>query len=448
MLTGENGILTQAQRAKEETEQAQKEEENILNNYEDHIYKATDEVKQVNDNNPGVLEGSGIEKDPYTINSIEDLVAFADSVTNGKNYEGEYVKLSQSLDFKSDKSYVDPNRENYYGYEGKLKESLNSGEGFKTIGTSTEDNKEKSFAGIFNGNGNCINNLFINIEDTINSVRKIGLFALNYGEISNIYLNDVNIYVKSNLPHVGGIAAQNTQNGKISECGVTGKINVYGIIDGRTGGITSYCSGIIEKSFNKANIIAEYETIQTEGKGVGGITSSLGINNEAIVTECYNNGTITIKNNEQESVNYIGGIVGIINTETKGVTNCYNSGKIVINTSNKTIAGGIVGKNDSSVENCYNTGEMELPKNIENIKSGMIVGQNNQVVRNSYYKKYNNYVGIGTGNQVEGITSENDIIKSESEMKSGNFLALLNSESKVWKIDNSKNNGYPILEWQ
>ena len=37
MLTGENGILTQAQRAKNETENAQKEEESTLANYEQYI---------------------------------------------------------------------------------------------------------------------------------------------------------------------------------------------------------------------------------------------------------------------------------------------------------------------------------------------------------------------------------------------------------------------------
>ena len=36
-LSGDNGILQNAARAKEETEQAQKEEENILNSYEDKI---------------------------------------------------------------------------------------------------------------------------------------------------------------------------------------------------------------------------------------------------------------------------------------------------------------------------------------------------------------------------------------------------------------------------
>ena len=56
-------------------------------------------VKQVTDTNPGALEGTGTDDDPYTINSIEDLVVFASNVTNGTTYEGQTVKLGLSLDF-------------------------------------------------------------------------------------------------------------------------------------------------------------------------------------------------------------------------------------------------------------------------------------------------------------------------------------------------------------
>ena len=129
MLTGNNGILTQAQRAKEETEQAGKNEQADLITIEESLQG----VAQVNDENPGELEGEGTENKPFVINSIEDLVVFAYNVTNGNTYEGQYVKLGQSLDFNSDKSYVDPNRKNYYEYQGKLKETLISGEGFKSI---------------------------------------------------------------------------------------------------------------------------------------------------------------------------------------------------------------------------------------------------------------------------------------------------------------------------
>ena len=59
MLTGENGILSQAQRAKEETEKAQKEEQNILDSYEDYMNGTTggqwNEEKGVN--SPKIVQG-------------------------------------------------------------------------------------------------------------------------------------------------------------------------------------------------------------------------------------------------------------------------------------------------------------------------------------------------------------------------------------------------------
>ena len=51
MLTGENGILNQAQKAKEETENAQGEEQNILTGYENYINSATNQV--IDDDLPG-----------------------------------------------------------------------------------------------------------------------------------------------------------------------------------------------------------------------------------------------------------------------------------------------------------------------------------------------------------------------------------------------------------
>ena len=51
ILTGENGILTQAQKAKEQTEQAQGEEQNILTGYENYINSATNQV--LDDDLPG-----------------------------------------------------------------------------------------------------------------------------------------------------------------------------------------------------------------------------------------------------------------------------------------------------------------------------------------------------------------------------------------------------------
>ena len=93
MLTGENGILTQAQRAKEKTEQAEKNEmsdlasmESLINEYQNNI-----NTPQVTDENPGQLEKKN--DTTFVINSIEDLVFFSyDVTTKGTTYEGNTVK--------------------------------------------------------------------------------------------------------------------------------------------------------------------------------------------------------------------------------------------------------------------------------------------------------------------------------------------------------------------
>ena len=121
-ISGDNGILQNAAMAKEEAEQAEKDEKEKLGDMEDILneYTTGQTVEQVTDEKAGVLEGTGTDDDPYVINSIEDLVVFAYNVREGITYEGKTVKLGLSLDFNSNKSYVDPLRTNYvkYGYNG------------------------------------------------------------------------------------------------------------------------------------------------------------------------------------------------------------------------------------------------------------------------------------------------------------------------------------------
>ena len=213
-LTGDSGIVTQAQKAENKTKEAAKNENYILKDYEDMLNGNYIEVKQVTDENPGVLEGSGTNTDPYVINSIEDLVVFAKNVREGSTYEGQTVTLGLSLDFNSNKSYVEPLRTNYgeYGYDGELKTLLTSGKGFIPIGkydietpSDEEVARQNSFEGTFNGNGNVIKHLYIN-EVAQKDAEQIGFFATNCGEITNLGLTDVNIYVTGKSIAIGVIA--------------------------------------------------------------------------------------------------------------------------------------------------------------------------------------------------------------------------------------------------
>ena len=283
MLTGQNGILTRAQEARNKTEQAEKDEKEKLGDMEDTIneYATGITVEQVTDENPGVLEGTGTDDDPYTINSIEDLIVFASNVTNGNTYEGQTVKLGLSLDFNSTKSYVDPFSTDYgeYGYDGELKTLLTSGEGFIPIGIANNVEQTKySFNGIFDGNGCVINNLYINklIEDHVNDVR-IGFFGNNYGTIENIGLSNVEIRVTltttgENTIMQGGIVGCNY--GTIQSCFSTGNISSVGKENAkvRVGGISGHDSnGYINNCYNISNISGS----GSSSTGVGGITGSV-----------------------------------------------------------------------------------------------------------------------------------------------------------------------------
>ena len=85
----------------------------------------------------------------------EDFAAFADSVNQGKNYDGEYVNLHADLDY------------------AKLPESLMVGQ---------EEDTAFQFAGVFDGNGHVIENLKIETEG------KAGFFRILRGTVCNLYM--------------------------------------------------------------------------------------------------------------------------------------------------------------------------------------------------------------------------------------------------------------------
>ena len=470
-LTGDNGILIRANEAKERTEQAEKDEKTNLAKTEDLINEYINgiEVEQVTDENPGILEIEGT--DTYIINSIEDLVFFAYDVTNGNTYEGKTVKLGLSLDFNSTKSYIDPLRTDYgeYGYNGELKSLLTSGEGYIPIGTGSDEVGKNSFSGTFDGQENQIKNLYINEKDETDS--KIGFFAVNYGNIENLKLVDVNITrYEERASLTGGLVGQNRGNATIKNCGVSGNITIEGV--GTAVGIAGHSMGLIEDSYNLANI--EIKTENINGASLAGIANGStgvikkcfnagnfelisesqlsqrtvvavgGISNysENTIEECFNLGNITIKISEsgnQEFVLQVGGVVGNTISET---LNCYNKGNIEVTTNGGIVSiAGISGTGNSKIINCYNVGNI-----VGNSKGNLSIGgisslSSNSNVTNCYYIIQDNFTNVG---------GQAGIIKTEKEMKNSEFVNLLNHEIEgIWKQDtNNINNGYPILSWQ
>lgn len=470
-LTGNNGIIARANQAKKETEQAEKEEKNDLEKQSNFINEYTNglEIEQVTDENPGVLETE--ETDSYVINSIEDLVFFAECVTNGDTYEGKTVKLGLSLDFNSSKSYIDPLRTDYgkYGYDGELKTLLTSGEGFKPIGTIYDTNISTNyFKGTFDGNFNTIYNLYQNIENS-EYVTIAGLFSTNGGTIKRLKVDNVNINGSTNNFHLllGGIAGRNN-SGNMEQCESSGKINVQangikdiyigGIVAQTlsTGGIINQCSSSMKININSTNInglivfgigqSTETRNCYYTGEIVitgenSGLKNISGIGNSKSISNCYNAGNIKVYFNNENPDLYV---AGIMLGGTNIIENCYNLGNIDCKNNKIYIAGIEANSQNGEINNCCNIGNLNAIGNI--ITLGSLTGfTQNQVITNSKWL-------TGTTDKAIGGESTNVTKNNIEEINNIEYmptvLSVINSENCFEEDTNNINNGYPILSWQ
>lgn len=365
---------------------------------------------QVSDVNPGDIttdsEGnalSGTESNPYQINSIEDLVALADNIDAGCSTD-YYFKLEETLNFSLSKSYADSTRTSLtttlinggtvtHSYTTNIKNDLTSNSGWKPMGTT-----DYSFEGTFDGNGNQINNIYINYIEENETYVGVGLFAYNSGIIQNLTLSgNITGTMKATYEatgytwiemNIGAIAGDN--NGTIDNC--NSKVTVTGIEAGGyenaiyVGGIVGYNEGCITNSSNSGAITGKsnnqtylYTWIDVAGIAGDGFGGS--------IENCYNIGNVSGTNFYEGT---IAGIVG--HSDGTIVSKCYNSGNIKAqNIVNFIQVGGIVGENFTDVTNCYNIGSIS---NIStnNFLAGGIIGHE------SFLGTINkNYDGTGIG---------------------------------------------------
>ena len=257
MLTGENGILQQAGKAKEETEIAS-EKEQIMLAYTSASMKSSignnvtskDDIQNelnssiglnkttvtpcgkgfdilINDKNyyytieedgtiteptqvidiqyagditkNGKYDGTSLDK-AYRIECIEDLVAFSN--------EGLYIVLTRDLNFLSVYSYDNYKTTDFGDLNGKgddgneLLTEMTTGTGFIPISSGSYP-----FKGLFDGQNNELRNIYMNVENNVG-----GLLVNNSGEIKNITITG-NIHSTESS---GGIVYKNS--GIIYKC--------------------------------------------------------------------------------------------------------------------------------------------------------------------------------------------------------------------------------------
>lgn len=360
------------------------------------------------DNNESVFEaGDGSEENPYQVSNAEQLDAVRNDLT------AHYIQVAD-IDMS--------------GYEwSPIGTGYGGGSYVPGVGTPSTENTP--FEGGYNGNDYIITNLSI----TENELDTVGLFGLcsEDSKIENITIENLSLsvdksstdYVEQwengavNAVSVGGIAGR--CGSVISNCKVSGNIEVINCNDAYVGGITG--NGEVLDSANYADIyvLSNRDSRYTNDGNVqcGGITGHPG----AVfgnVERCTNYGNIDATSGDfmycggisgeygaiEKCVNYgdvngstsdchssssfagncnVGGIVGATSGQT---ANSVNYGKINGNAAlgASCYAGGVAGYNgyygDGIIENCFNVGDsITATKLIE--QDGIIVSADGEAGR-------------------------------------------------------------------
>ena len=394
-LTGDNGILTRAQEAKNKTEEAQEKESLELaitsSKIEDtdtlviEKEKLENAIKEqfgnnkdfsVTDNKDGSFlvnmndtkrmyyvdeKGELIDQSKILkISKADELKAFRDDVNSGNTYEGWYVYLENDITL-----------DGYWVPIGFISES--------------ENENITSFNGIFDGCGYEIDGILIDNKESYQ-----GFFAnVVGGTIKNIGIGE-NSNIKCQENGAGSIVARAFQ-AKIINC------------------------------YNKSNI---------EGTtSVGGLVGVLNSNSKII--NCYNSGNV------KGTTFNVGGVVG--NSMSSQIINCYNTGSI-----EAIRPAGISGQSlqKSIIKNCYNIGnvtKIEGDTRVNYSHYGIVaVLHEEDKINNCYYLNGS----VNKGNDIDEC--EGVINKTSEELK-----LLYSILGKSFRKDtNNINNGYPILSWQ
>ena len=460
-LTGNNGILTRTQEAKNKTEEADDIEKIKLavseaqigdNGYQElnysNLQKAIDNEFEgrnvvVSDNGDGsyIISLDNNSKMYYAdstgqtishenmlaIGTADELKAFRDDVNSGNTYEGKYVYLTNNI-------------------------LLDSSEEWEPIGvylndaSSPDDERNIAFKGTFNGNGYEINGIKINSNE---KVKGLFTFVSNKGKIINLGIGTNNNI--TGILGTAGLVGYLYNGAEVSNC--YNKANITG--NGNSiGGVVAIC---VNSNINNCYNTGTIESTQVNAGGIAGISTNSATNNSGGITalntsgkmyNCYNVGSISGNSN----------MGGIVSSNSGKIYMCYNVGNI---TSTGDYVGGITGANSGTLYDCYNSqntiqgqryvggicgwnqkGEIYNCYNTGNITgvntvTGGIIGSNGAIVKNCYFLE--NKINNGNGITIEGIT-----LKKDSEMKE--IYSLLSSNFK--KDKENINQGYPILNWQ
>lgn len=240
----------------------------------------------------------------YTISSAAQLAWVAQQVSDGNNFSGYTIKISQNIDL--------------------------SGHEWAPIGCSIYSSYYY-FSGIFDGNGNVITGL----ATTRNTGSDLGLFGCTLNAtIRNLGVTDA--HISSSAAAAAGILVGETCGSAITGCYTTGAVSINH--NCLTGGLAGFvksnpdsAASSIENCYSTASVFSPYFS-----GGLAGVASP-----SVIVSNCYATGSVYGE--------AAGGLIGI---DSGALENSYACGAVTC--SNAGFAGGLIGKyNVGSIANSY-----------------------------------------------------------------------------------------------
>ncbi len=361
----------------------------------------------------------------------------------------------------------------------------NSGKGWLPIGME----EETTFCGIFNGNGHKISGLVTRgSTNEYEQMTLAGLFGLvDFGSvIKNLTVSNFTVECESSYFLAAGAVAGYTL-GTIEGClaercninvvgkqkveddpvwagGVAGcalvvrncasssnvnvKTNGYACVGGVVGEVLDKYTdgekelrGTITQSANIGAVSVEFsnasDALKESPVGVGGVA---GIVTDVTVDQCYNTGKISAKTANNESIYFLGGVIGCGFFDTASIENCFNAGRLIFDASCEGAVGGITGYNEGNVKisKCYHAGGIDIVKGAS--LAGTIAGYNEADVENCFY-----LLASGADGATGGGTNVNLVPTTKLDMM--NPLSYSGFDfNNVWEMKSDNGYFYPQLK--
>ncbi|MCK6614800.1 MAG: T9SS type A sorting domain-containing protein [Ignavibacteriaceae bacterium] len=332
--------------------------------------------------------GSGTQVDPYLISTWQNLYW----ISQNSSSWNKYFRQTADIDFAD----ASPAINTWDGNKGWL-----------PIGGSSSP----YFSGVYDGGDYTITGLYIYRTGTGNNA----LFSVISGAactVKNAGLIDVNI---TGAGQNGGIAGSNSAT--ITDCYVTGSVNVYGS-NARTGGLVGTNNGTITRCFSTAAISGYSET-----GGLAGYTNS-----GSTISYSFASCAISI------SSNYGGGLAG---QNAGTLSNVYANGTLT-NSTGASYYGGVAGTNSGTIQYAY--AAVTISATIGQYVQAF-VGNSSNNTSNCYWDTEVDGITGNTSANFNALPKTTAAMTTQSTFSGWDF-------STVWAMSSVVSfKGYPSLQW-